>query len=130
MKQLMASNRGFTLIELLIVVAVLAILAAVAIPSYNDQVRKTRRATAKTELLDVVQLKERFHTMNGTYVDSPCGTDTDFYTITCPTNTATAFTVLATAVGDQLTDTKCLNLSINQQGVRTESGSGTVEQCW
>ncbi len=123
-------HRGFTLIELLIVVSVLAILAVIAIPSYNEQVRKTRRATAKSQLMDVVQLKERFHSLNGTYVGSPCGDDIDFYDITCPTSTATAFTVLATAVDDQTSDYKCLNLGINQQGVKTISGSATVDSCW
>lgn len=124
------TQRGFTLIELMTVVVIVAILAAIAIPAYNDQVRKTRRATAKAELLDVVQVKERFHSLNGTYVGSPCGTSTDFYTITCPTNTATTFTLLATAVGSQTADTRCLNLGINHQGVRTISGSGTVADCW
>lgn len=130
MTRVPTKQRGFTLIELLTVVAIVGILAAIAIPAYNDQVRKTRRAAAKAELLDIVQVKERFHSLNGTYVGSPCGTSTDFYTITCPTNTATTFTLLATAIGDQLGDSRCLNLGLNHQGVRTVSGSGTVANCW
>ena len=125
-----ARQTGFTLIELMIVVAIVAILAAIAIPTYNDQIRKTRRATAKGELMSVVQAKERFHSLNGTYVGSACGTALDFYTITCSGLTATAFLVTATPTGDQLNDARCLVLSINQRDVRTVSGTGTVADCW
>jgi len=55
-----SSSRGFTLIELMIVVAVIGILAAVAYPSYQDSVRKSRRADGKTALLQAVQVAERF----------------------------------------------------------------------
>lgn len=134
MTRVPSKRRGFTLIELLIVVAIVGILAAIAIPAYNDQVRKTRRASAKAELMDLVQVKERFHTLNGTYVGSPCSpasANTDFYTFTCPTNTATTFDVLATVADDQLNDTRCLDLGLNQQGVRTiSSTTGTVADCW
>jgi len=121
---------GFTLIELMIAVAIVAILAAIAVPAYNDQVRKTRRALAKGELMSVVQSKERFHSLNGTYVGSACGDVVDFYTVTCADVTATAFTATATPTGDQLNDARCLALSINQQGIRTVTGSGTVADCW
>jgi len=122
--------RGFTLIELVVVVGILGILLAIAVPGYNDQVRKSRRAAAKTEVMNIVQLKERFNSLNNTYVASPCGVSSTFYTITCPTSTATAYTILATAIGAQTSDTNCLNLGINQQGVKTKSGSGTVDECW
>lgn len=130
MNQKRTSQLGFTLIELVIAIAIVGILMAIAIPAYNDQVRKTKRATAKSELLEVVQAKERFHTLNGTYIGSPCGDNTDDYTYTCPVETATTFSALATAIGDQVNDTRCVNLGINHQGVRTISGSGTVEDCW
>ena len=59
---------GFTLIELMIVVAVVAILAAIAVPSYQEQVRKSRRAQAKADLVEYAQMAERFFTVNNTYV--------------------------------------------------------------
>lgn len=58
---------GFTLIELMVVVAVVAILAAIALPSYQDSVRKGRRGQAKADLVEVGQLAERYRTINSTY---------------------------------------------------------------
>ena len=53
--------QGFTLIELMITVAVVGILAAIAYPSYNEHVRKTRRADARAVLLVSAQWMERLH---------------------------------------------------------------------
>ena len=57
----MAAKRapGFTLIELMIVVAVVAILVAIAYPSYQEQIRKSRRAQAKADLVEYAGLAER-----------------------------------------------------------------------
>lgn len=60
-------QRGFTLIELMIVVAIVAILAAVAWPSYQNQIRSTNRADAQGALLGLAQAMERHFTQNGTY---------------------------------------------------------------
>jgi type IV pilus assembly protein PilE len=68
--------RGFTLIELLIVVAIMSLIAAVAIPSYSNQIRKNNRAAAKARLAQAAQLLERFYSDNNTYymdiTTSPC----------------------------------------------------------
>ncbi len=68
------SARGFTLIELMIVVAVIAILAAIAYPSYQDSVRKSRRADAKAALLDLAQFMERNYTTANRYDQNSAGT--------------------------------------------------------
>lgn len=65
---------GFTLIELMIVVAIVAILAAIAYPSYQDSVRKSRRADAKAVLLEAAQWMERFYTENNRYDENRAGT--------------------------------------------------------
>ncbi|TVQ87912.1 MAG: prepilin-type N-terminal cleavage/methylation domain-containing protein [Chromatiaceae bacterium] len=62
-----APRRGFTLIELLVTVAIVAILAAVAYPSYSTQVDKARRATMQGELVRLAQFMERIYSENGRY---------------------------------------------------------------
>ncbi|MDG4559699.1 MAG: type IV pilin protein [Candidatus Competibacter sp.] len=64
---------GFTLIELVITVAVIAILAAIAYPSYQDSVRRARRADAQAVLLEAAQWMERFYTANNRYDQNRAG---------------------------------------------------------
>lgn len=136
----LSRSRGFTLIELMIVVAVVAILASIAIPAYQDQVRKGRRADAMAQLLTLSQAYERFYTSNNTYAgfwatvpvaqrQSPTQ-GTAFYALTT-NETATTFVITATplAAGGQDAD-RCGALSINQAGLRTESGPANIEECW
>ena len=67
-------EHGFTLIELMITLAVVAILAAIAYPSYQDSVRKSRRADAKSVVLNAAQWMERFYTANNRYDQDRGGT--------------------------------------------------------
>ena len=57
-------SRGFTLIELLIVVAIVAILTSIALPSYNSYIARARRADARTQLLAAAQFMQRFYAAN------------------------------------------------------------------
>jgi type IV pilus assembly protein PilE len=71
---------GFTLIELLIAVAIVGILAAIAYPSYLEQIRKTRRADAEAVLMQAAQFMERVYSESGCYNpgdDGRCGTGDD-----------------------------------------------------
>lgn len=61
------ASAGFSLIELMIVVAIIAILAAIAIPSYQDSVWKGKRGEAKTAILRILQTEERLYTENNVY---------------------------------------------------------------
>ncbi len=128
---------GFTLIELMVVVAVVAILAAIALPSYQDSVRKGRRGQAKADLIEIAQMYERFRTINNTYdgfalpfAQSPreAGAPPQ-YAITAVDN-AGDFELTATPQGGQVNDTRCMTLTINQTGAKSESGSGNLQDCW
>jgi type IV pilus assembly protein PilE len=61
------NNRGFTLVELVMVIAIVGILMAIAIPSYNNSTTKARRVDGQTALMDVMVRQERFYTENNTY---------------------------------------------------------------
>ena len=136
---LMARVRGFTLIELMIVVAVVAILAAIAYPSYQDQIRKSRRAQAKADLVEYAGLAERFHTTNNTYVGfslpatvSPREAGAAVHYNLTPAGaftTANTFTLTATPTTGQSAD-RCGTLSLSQAGVKTETGSAALSECW
>jgi len=67
-------QRGFTLMELMMVVAIIGILAAIAIPSYQESVRKSRRAEARAQLLEVAQYMQRFYSQNDSFAATKDGT--------------------------------------------------------
>jgi type IV pilus assembly protein PilE len=140
------STRGFTLLELMIVVAIVAILSAIAYPSYSKYVVMTNRTAAKGCLSEYANYMERFYSTNQSYNSAggvaanatlpimDCATQTAaYYTYddSPATLTATAYTVEAVPIGTQLAaDTQCGTLKLNQTGTRTETGTGTVAQCW
>ena len=136
--------RGFTLVELAIVVLIISVLAAIALPAYTDSVRKSRRGLTKAALVDIAQRFERFHTVNNTYIGAfalvvPAAdrvTPTSAvgarraYTVTNPVITANTFTLTATPLNEQVKDVRCMTLTLNQAGVKTESGTGVLADCW
>jgi len=137
-KNYLKSQKAFTLIELMIVVAIIGIIASIAYPSYQDSVRRSRRANAKGVLMNFANAMERYYTVNSTYCDaggagggSTCGTGTNdtgtpsvfsatsplnvsaadaYYNLTIKAADANSFNLLATATGSQLGDG---NLEIN-----------------
>ena len=66
-------QHGFTLIELMIVLAIVGILGAIAIPSYQESVRKSRRAEARAQLLEVAQYMQRFYSHNDSFANTKAG---------------------------------------------------------
>src|ERR1700744_2113514 len=66
-----ARNGGFTLIELMITIVIASILLSVAIPSYQNQVRKSRRTEAKNAVLDLAAREERYLSIYNLYSQQP-----------------------------------------------------------
>lgn len=128
-------NHGFTLIELMIVVAVVAVLAAIALPAYTDAVRKSRRADAQSVLSEMAIRQEKWRANNATYSSDPAQVGgppagakiLNYYSFTT-TGAASTYSVTATPTGGQASDTQngvsCSPLAINQSRARTPAA------CW
>lgn len=133
------TQRGFTLIELMIVVAVVGILTAIALPSYNEYIRRGHRAEGRTALLQAAQWMERAATANGDYPltaafpTSMTSIASGRYAISLTSDGAT-FTLTATPQNAQAND-KCGNYTLTNTGLqgangKTEGASGYDSSCW
>ena len=129
------SRNGFTLIEMMIVVAIIAILASVAVPSYLESVRRSNRAEAAATMLKNANWMEQQFTVNNKYPSSSTAmpfaqspeSGTKKYTIALASGaTDTTYTLEATPIQ---TD-KCGKFSLDQSGKRTVSGTATADDCW
>lgn len=109
------AQRGFTLIELMITVAIVAILAAVAYPSYQDSVWKGRRGEAKAAILRALQSEERYYTANNSYIA---------YSVTPPPGT-TSFPVFS---ADNASNSR-YTISVSATGTGLCTGSTGIAQC-
>ena len=137
------THRGFTLIEVMIVVAIVGILSAIALPSYTEYIRRGHRAEARAALLQGAQWMERAATATGTYpltASFPTTLTTmqsGRYTVAVASPPASAasgaaFTLTATPAGGQVGD-KCGSYTLTHSGVRgaASAASGAlVTECW
>jgi type IV pilus assembly protein PilE len=133
-------SRGFTLLEVVIVGAIVAILAAIAYPSYINSVQKSRRSEATAALLGAASQLERFSTEKGSYAAATLGTgagavyanhtENSYYNLSLTNLAATTYTIQAAPAAIQASD-PCGTFTYDQQGNKNVSGgTWTKAQCW
>lgn len=149
--------RGYTLMEVLITVAIIGILAAIAIPSYQRSVMRGYRSVAQGGLLDLANRQEQYYLNNKSYTTSlanlgytnvftsgtlstvalnsgqtvvPAGSAGIIYHLSIVSASASAFTLTAVPQNSQAADAECASFGLNNTGTRTVSGSATVADCW
>ena len=127
----------------MITVAIVGILAAIAIPSYQGYIARGHRAAAKAALLDDAQFLERNFTEANRYDQDSAGTaialpvtvapreGTASYNVTATALAQTTFTLTATAIaGGRMDGDGCGNFTLTNYGVKGVSGALGVDACW
>ncbi len=149
--------KGFSLIELMIVVTIITILAAIAVPSYNSSIRKSRRTEAKTASADLAAREERYFATQNVYAGDPVSlqyvaaggsatwpvTIGSYYQISLVqpnTTTATSTSpptyklqITPFTGSSQLQDTSCQTFVQDQTGKQTSldiNGNDSTSTCW
>lgn len=125
---------GFTLIELMIAVVIVAILSAVAFPSYQQYVLRGARAEAQAHMMEIAGRQGQFLIDNRAYADSlatlklttPTSVGSKYTFAIATTAAPPAFTITATPQGAQASD-NCGVLTLTSAGAKTASGTGS---CW
>lgn len=141
-RMVMTRSRGFTLIELLIVVAIIAVLAAIAIPAYQRYTYRARRGDGQQLLQSIAVAEERWYATHNQYGSltaigfNNTTSQNGFYIADIPASASTSaqmFTVEAVPQNTQLGDA-CGILTINNAGATTplitDTASNSNGNCW
>lgn len=138
-------QKGFTLMELMIVVAIIGIIAAIAIPSYNESTDKTRRRDAQAALMGLASAMERFYTQNSTYAgtagsgdapiaslypsQAPLDGSTKYYNLTITGEDADSYTLSAVPIsGGAMDGDRCGTMTMTETGAKGDGDAS--DNCW
>jgi type IV pilus assembly protein PilE len=150
MNKLTYKNKGFTLIELMIVIAIIGIIAAIAIPAYGDYIKRARRNEAKALIMEMAQWMERKYSSDNCYsamVSGACSTGAptlpytqspkqgdSMYTITVAMGAAspqTTYILTATpTAGSPMDNDECSLFTLSQDGRRSGQSPTLYSKCW
>jgi type IV pilus assembly protein PilE len=146
-------GRGVTLLELLVVIALISVLMAIAVPTYSSYIVRGQRSAAKAALMQSADFLERNYTTYGTYStgasaaavtlpnpNAPTDGSQITYALSVTFPTAQSYLVTATPCGtagscpagsnSTFTDTDCGALALDNTGAKTVSGALGVAICW
>lgn len=139
-------GRGFTLIEIMIVVAILGIVAAIALPSYRTYVDRARRADARAQMLQAAQFMQRFYTANDQFLNDRAGNNistqmpanllrspadgAQIYALTVDATVSTYTLTMAPLSGSPLAADACGSFTLTSTGVRGVTGTKSRDDCW
>ncbi len=129
-------GKGFSLIELVITCAIVAVIASVALPSFLEQVRITKRSDAKKAVLDCAARQfQRFTTTNQFSEDGVCPAESvqGFYSLSVTVGgnpNGSTFQINASAQGEQSGDTQCAVFILTSTGFEGSIPADNADECW
>lgn len=144
----MKRQRGITLIELVIVMVIIGVLASIAVPSYQNYVRRANRTDGRAALLGLATAQEKFYLQCNSYapnlgtsandcgagtVQFPTSSERGYYTIAVTAADTEGWTATATPNGlPQSKDSKCQSFQLTSTGLKTASDGSvdTTADCW